>query len=485
MAPIELNHFINGEWIPGEGKELVSTSPTRPSDVVASGHYATSEQVEAAITAAHEAKRHWASQPMAARADILTKAADIIRSNAEDWGRELSLEEGKTLPEGIGEVNRAAAIFDFQASEAIREAGVIYHSPRPGERIEVVRTPVGVVSMITPFNFPIAIPAWKAAPALIHGNTIVWKPAHAVPLLAVRITQALEQAGLPKGVINLVIAPSSQAEAMLVDPRIAAVTFTGSTRVGRAIASQCAAHGIPVQAEMGGKNPAIVLADANVPFAATQVLNGAFNSTGQKCTATSRVVVVKDIAEEFTEELLAQLKERRTGDPLESGISMGPMIDATSRDNALAAVDRNAGDQSRVLAGGAIPRIPGCDGGYFLEPTVVRIDSTGNELWQEELFAPVLALLVTDNDDEAFKAAAEGDYGLSAAVFTNSLNATFDSLDHLDVGILHVNSETAGADPHVPFGGAGASGLGPKEQGRAAREFFTHTTTLYLGRQPR
>lgn len=485
MSIIHIQHYIGGEWVAGEGEEFTSNSPTRPDQVVAAGRYATAVQVEAAITAADAAKHAWAARPMAERATVLNKAAQVLRDNADEWGRELSLEEGKTLPEGIGEVNRAAAVFDFQASEALRDAGEIYNSPRAGERIEVVRKPVGVVSMITPFNFPIAIPAWKAAPALIHGNTIVWKPAHAVPLLAVRMTQALEQAGLPAGVLNLVLAPSSEASAMQVDPRIAALTFTGSTRVGRLIASNCAAHGIPVQAEMGGKNPAIVLADADLPHAATQVLNGAFNSTGQKCTATSRVAVVEEVADAFIEELLTQLAARRTGDPLETGVNMGPMIDATSRDNTVAAIERNVGKQAKVLAGGNIPTIAGCENGHFLEPTIVQIESTSNELWQEELFAPVLSVLVVADEHEAFEAAAEGEYGLSAAVFTNSIHATFDSLDYLDVGILHINSETAGADPHVPFGGAGASGLGPKEQGRAAREFFTHTTTMYLGRWPR
>ncbi len=467
-----LTHYIGGQWVPGEGDALSSTSPARPDVVVAAGRFATSAQVDQAIDAAAEAATGWGALPYAERAAVLNRAAAILRDNSEAWGRELAEEEGKTAPEGIGEVLRAAAIFEFQATEAVREAGEIYHSPRPGERIEVVRKPVGVVSMITPFNFPIAIPAWKAAPALIHGNTIVWKPAHSVPLLAVRMTQALDQAGLPAGVLNLVIAPSSEAGAMQSDPRVRALTFTGSTRVGRMIASQCASVGIPVQAELGGKNPAVVLADADLPYAATQVLNGAFNSTGQKCTATSRVAVVREVADAFLAELQTQLRGRVTGDPLAEGVAMGPMIDARSRDEVLATLTQQAGpgadSGARILVGGAIPDIEGCEGGYFLEPTIVEVPDREHYLWNEELFAPVLSVLIVEDADEAFAAAEFGEYGLSAAVFTDSLSASFDAVDRLDVGILHVNSETAGADPHVPFGGAGASGYGPKEQGRAA-----------------
>ncbi|MEJ6020253.1 aldehyde dehydrogenase family protein [Corynebacterium sp. H113] len=485
MSPALIEHLIGGEWVAGAGQEFSSTSPTRPDEVIAAGRLATAEQVELALAAADEARAAWASMPIAERATILKRAAEIIRDNADAWGHELSAEEGKTLAEGVGEVNRAAAILDFQATEATQDAGEIYHSPRAGERIEVVRRPVGVVSMITPFNFPIAIPAWKAAPALIHGNTMVWKPAQSVPLLAVRLAQALDQAGLPAGVLNLVVAPSSATAVLQEDERVNALTFTGSTKVGRMIASKCAAVGIPVQAELGGKNPAIVLADADLSYAATQVINGAFNSTGQKCTATSRVVVVREVAEAFTKELLEQLSKRVTGDPLAEGVAMGPLIDAGSRDYIVDAVADSVGKQAEVLVGGGKLEIDGCPGGYFMEPTVVKVESTDHRLWVEELFGPVLSLLVVEDADEAFEAADYGEYGLSAAVFTDSLAATFDASERLEVGILHVNSETSGADPHVPFGGAGASGFGPKEQGRAAREFFTRTTTMYLGRWPR
>ncbi|KKO82666.1 aldehyde dehydrogenase [Corynebacterium xerosis] len=485
MSHATIEHLIDGRWVPGDGAEFASTSPARPEIAVAAGRLASSSQVAEAIAAADAARAGWAETPMAERATVLRRAADILRGNAAEWGAELAQEEGKTLAEGIGEVNRAAAVLDFQAGESDRDAGEIFHSPRRGERIEVVRKPVGVVSLITPFNFPIAIPAWKAAPALIHGNTVVWKPAQTVPLLAMRLAGALHDAGLPPGVLNLVASSSADASTMLVDPRIRAVTFTGSTKVGRTIAATCAAAGIPVQAEMGGKNPAVVLADADIPHAASQVIAGAFNSTGQKCTATSRVAVVRSVAEEFLAELVAGATARVTGDPLADGTSMGPMIDSVPRDDALAAVRAGVDRGAEILCGGNIPEVPGCAGGHFMEPTIVRVDSPEDALWRDELFAPVLAVLVVEDAAEAFRTSDLGEYGLTAAVFTDSLAATFDAIDDLEVGILHVNSESAGADPHVPFGGAGASGLGPKEQGRAARDFFTRTTTIYLGRGPR
>ncbi|MBV7296005.1 aldehyde dehydrogenase family protein [Corynebacterium sp. TAE3-ERU12] len=484
-APVEFLHYLGGKWVAGDGAQLTSTSPTRPDEVVARGRYASAAQVDQALADADAAREDWANAAMATRAAVLRKAAAIIREHAQEWGAELTREEGKTLPEGVGEVTRAAQVLEYQAGQADREAGEVYHSPRVGERIEVIRRPVGVVSCITPFNFPIAIPAWKMAPALIHGNTVVWKPADKVPLLAMRFASALHEAGLPAGVVNLVLPETPDANAMLTDPRVAAVTFTGSTAVGRTIAASCAAVGVPVQAELGGKNPAIVLADADIPHAVTQVINGAFNSSGQKCTATSRVAVVDEVADHFICLLSSELAARRTGDPLDHSVAMGPMVDAGPRDTALAAVRRSVSGGSTLIAGGGVPEVPGCAGGYFLDPTVIEVSSTNDELWVDELFAPVLAVLRVGDAEEAFAAADCGPYNLSAAVFTDSLAASFDAVDKLHTGMLHINSETSGADPHVPFGGNGASGFGPKEQGQAALEFFTKTTTMYLGRWPR
>ncbi|BBX31130.1 aldehyde dehydrogenase [Mycolicibacterium mageritense DSM 44476 = CIP 104973] len=475
----ELLSHIDGAWTGGAAGELIDTNPAHPDQVVATGALADAAQLDRAVQAARAAARGWARQPMHARAAVLTRAADIVDAAAEEWGAELTREEGKTLAEGIGEVRRAAQILRYYGGAADREAGTVYSSPRSGEQILVTRKPIGVVGVITPFNFPIAIPAWKIAPALVYGNTVVFKPASAVPLLALRLTQALVDAGLPQGVLNLVFAGGSVGGALAEHPGVDAVTFTGSTGVGRGIAAAAAARGVPVQAEMGGKNAAVVLADADLDLAVEQVMLGAFRSSGQKCTATSRLVLDDAIADEFLAELTVRVKGLEVGDPMLASVAMGPVVS----ESACKYITQRA--QDAVAAGATVvataeERQSGSDNGYFVTPTVLQLPSTDAELWSEELFGPVLSVVRAQGVEQAFAVANAGEYGLSAAVFTSDLGRALAAVDDIDVGVLHVNSESAGADPHVPFGGAKRSGYGPKEQGEAAREFFTHTTTVYL-----
>ncbi|BDY26282.1 aldehyde dehydrogenase family protein [Mycolicibacterium mageritense] len=475
----ELLSHIDGAWTGGAAGELIDTNPAHPDQVVATGALADAAQLDRAVQAARAAARGWARQPMHARAAVLTRAADIVDAAAEEWGAELTREEGKTLAEGIGEVRRAAQILRYYGGAADREAGTVYSSPRSGEQILVTRKPIGVVGVITPFNFPIAIPAWKIAPALVYGNTVVFKPASAVPLLALRLTQALVDAGLPQGVLNLVFAGGSVGGALAEHPGVDAVTFTGSTGVGRGIAAAAAARGVPVQAEMGGKNAAVVLADADLDLAVEQVMLGAFRSSGQKCTATSRLVLDDAIADEFLAELTVRVKDLEVGDPMLASVAMGPVVS----ESACKYITQRA--QDAVAAGATVvataeERQSGSDNGYFVTPTVLQLPSTDAELWSEELFGPVLSVVRAQGVEQAFAVANAGEYGLSAAVFTSDLGRALAAVDDIDVGVLHVNSESAGADPHVPFGGAKRSGYGPKEQGEAAREFFTHTTTVYL-----
>lgn len=479
-APVKLRHHIGGARVPGAGARWRSVNPARPGEAVGAGRLADAAQVTAAVDAAATAAAEWAAAPIAERAAILRGAAAILRGNAADWGAELAAEEGKTRAEGVAEFARAAAVLDYQAGEDGRDAGEVHHSPRVGERIEVLRRPLGVVALITPFNFPVAIPAWKAAPALVHGNTVVLKPSPLAALPALRLAEALERAGLPPGVLNLVLAEPPDTDPLLADPRVAAVSFTGSTAVGRGIAAACAARGVPVQAELGGKNPAVVLADADLDLAAAQVLAGAFDSAGQKCTATSRVAVVREVAGEFTRRLVAGARARVLGDPLAEAVDLGPLIGADARGRALAGVRAAVDAGAQLLAGGDAAAPADCPDGWFLEPTVLRVPDAANPAWVEELFAPVLAVLVVDDAEAAFTAADAGELGLSAAVFTDSATAMGRAVERLETGVLHLNSATTGADPHVPFGGAGASGYGPREQGRAAREFFTRPVTVYL-----
>jgi aldehyde dehydrogenase (NAD+) len=481
-----IQHLVGGTWFDGNGDTLRSVNPSRPSIVVAEGTSATVSDIDAAIKAASSALSSWAAAPLHQRGAVLMAAADVVDRNAEAWGLELATEEGKTKAEGIGEVRRAAQILRYYGNEGDRQSGEIYVSPRAGEQILVTRKPVGVVGVITPFNFPIAIPAWKIAPALVYGNTVVWKPASTVPLLALRLAQALTEGGLPPGVLNLLIGGSALGDAIVSHAGVDALTFTGSTGVGRRIAATAAARGVPVQAEMGGKNAAVVLDDADLDLALEQVMLGAFRSTGQKCTATSRLILTEGIATDFLAALADRARSLVVGDPTDDATQMGPVVSASAQASITAGIE-TAKEQGATLLTGGAPYTEGVLAeGYFIAPTIAEIDDGPAEVWTEELFGPVLAVRRATDAEEAFRLANDSEFGLSAAIFTQDLTRALQAVDTIDVGVLHVNSESAGADPHVPFGGAKKSGLGPKEQGGAAREFFTHTTTVYLrGGAPR
>lgn len=501
--PPQLRLLIGGDWVAGDGGPLASRNPARPDEVVAEGTQAVRADVDRAVRAARAAARAWASTPIHGRGAVLARAAAALEGRADELGLELAREEGKTLAEGTGEVLRAAQILRYCAGEGDRAAGEHFASPRRGERILVTRKPLGVVGIVTPFNFPIAIPAWKIAPALVYGNTVVWKPASTVPLLAVRLAEALDGAGLPAGALNLLIGPGALGTELVRHPGLDGLSFTGSTGVGRMLAGEAASRGVPFQGEMGGKNAAIVLADADLDLAAEQVLFGAFRSSGQKCTATSRLIVADEVADELLARLTARLNAWRVGDPSDPSVHMGPLVTASAAEGVRAAVAAAEAEGARVAYRGQAPDGDAHDGAdapsAFVPPTILEIPAAAaggehgagggqpascvpsrNTAWREELFGPVLAVRRAGSVEEAFALAEDSEFGLSAALFTRDIATALEAVDALDVGILHVNSESAGADPHVPFGGAKKSGYGPKEQGAAAREFFTHTTTVYL-----
>lgn len=478
-SPFRLQQFIAGKWQLGSGPLLASLNPARPTVHVAEGPSATGEEVDAAVHSAQDAAPRWAATPIHTRARVLLTAAEILDRNADQWGLELATEEGKTIGEAVTEVRRAAQIFTYYGNAADQQSGEIFASPRPGERVLITHRPVGVVAAITPFNFPISIPAWKIAPALVFGNTVVWKPAETVPMLAVRLAQALEAADLPTGVLNLVIGGIEVGERLVNHDDIDAITFTGSTAVGRRVAASAAARGVALQAEMGGKNAAIVLDDANLDLAVEETALGAFRSAGQKCVATSRLILAERIAEPFLELLQARVNRIIVGDPCEPQTEVGPVVDDSAFASIIAGV-RTAREQGAQLLTGNGAASRGLDDGYFVEPTVMELTSGRADIWTEELFGPVLAVRRVKDTDEAFTLANEGQYGLSAAVFTDNLTDSLRAFDELNVGILHVNSQTAGVDLHVPFGGVKGSGLGPKELGTASRAFFTTSTTVYL-----
>ena len=475
---MNLSHLVNGEWTAGTGPETLNANPARPQDVVASYREVDGDLIDLAADAAAHTALGWRRTSVHQRAAVLDRAAALLTSRREDLGRELSQEEGKPLGEGIAEVDRAARIFRYYAAEADRELGAVFASGRPSERVYTRQVPVGPVVLITPWNFPIAIPAWKLAPALVYGNSVVWKPSPVTPKLAVRLSEVLVEAGLPDGVLNVVLGGADAARRLLDHQAIRACSFTGSTAAGRSVVATAARRGLKVQAEMGGLNVAVVLEDADLDVAAGAIVLGAMGSTGQKCTATSRVLVDRAIHGELLERIVAGCRALRVGDPLDAATDLGPVATPGQLQAIRAALDDVDTGRSRVLLDGDPARDP--SGGYFVGPSVID-DADGNHrVSTEEVFGPVVAVSPVQGRDAAFTEANAGEFGLSASVFTTDLGTAELASECLDVGVLHINSETTGAEPHVPFGGMKASGWGGREQGRAARDFYTETRTVYV-----
>lgn len=472
----DLKHLIDGQWHEGLGDPVQSVNPAYPAEVVADGIAADLSQVDEAINAASRATSVWARKPIRERANILTRAAVILEERSEALGAELTREEGKTRTEGVSEVRRAAAILRHAATMADRATGQQFDTPRPGERVLVVRKPVGVVGVVTPWNFPIAIPAWKIAPALVYGNCVVWKPASLVPLLAFRFAQVLNEAGIPAGVLSLVVGPGKVGQHLAEHPGVDALSFTGSTQIGRSLMTICAAAGKPVQTEMGGKNAAVVLADADLDRAASNVVTGAMASTGQKCTATSRVVVEASVKDELLRRMTEHVQNIIVGDGMDHDVYMGPAVSEGAASSIRAHDAKARQDGAVVIAEGDCPS----GDGYFVAPVVLELPHTELPIWRDEVFGPVLVVVEARDRDEAFKQANDSQFGLSGALFTSDIGSVLEAMDEIDVGVLHVNGESTGADPHVPFGGLKQSGFGPKEQGEASAEFFTQSSTIYL-----
>jgi alpha-ketoglutaric semialdehyde dehydrogenase len=475
---VEVSHFIAGTWVAGSGEEQHNPEPARPSSSVSTFHAATDAEFESALASGASAFPAWRHTPMHERAQILLRTAEMLESESEELATLIAREQGKAITTARGEVGRAAGIFRYFSHDADTPTGSVYASPRKGERIITDRVPLGQILCITPWNVPLAIPSWKIAPALAHGNTVLWKPSTVTPGIAMRLVEILNEAGLPPGVCNLVLGSGPQAERALRDERIAACTFTGSTPVGRHLITVGASRGIEVLAEMGGKNAAIVLADADVDWAARQVTSAAMGWSGQRCTATSRVVVEAPIVDQFTDALLAKVNELKMGDPLDPRTDLGPVATRQQFDSIAQLVGAGLDDGADAITGGVSQRDE--SGGYYVTPTLVRNVAATNPLFSTEVFGPVAAIVTAGSVDEAFRLANHGTYGLSGSVFTASIDRVLHAFDEFDIGILHVNSESTGADPHVPFGGFGDSGSHHKEMGETARDFFTKTRTIYL-----
>jgi alpha-ketoglutaric semialdehyde dehydrogenase len=478
-------NYIAGEWrSAASGETMENRNPANRDEVV--GLFASSDaaDVDAAIAAADEAYRSWRFSSPITRANILHKAANILESRIPEVGRELTREEGKTLKEGIGETTRAVQILRYFAGEAQQPSGEHYPSVNPHTLLYTTREPLGVVAVVTPWNFPIAIPAWKIAPALAFGNTVVFKPASLTPLTAVRLVEALDEAGLPAGVLNLVTGSAANVGDPLVrDPRVVAITFTGSNETGAELRRSAAERGAKLQLELGGKNPAIVLADADLEHALGHVVNGAMMSTGQKCTATSRAIVDRRIVNRFTEMLADRISGLKVGDPLDAETQIGPLIDERAAERVAGEVDAAKQAGAELVAGGE-RRGGGLERGAFLSPTLFADVDPKSRLGQDELFGPVLGVIPVDNMEEAMAVANQVKFGLSASIFTRDLGRALAFAREIEAGIVHVNSETAGAEPQVPFGGMKGSSSYSREQGKASREFFTQVKTVYIDPPP-
>jgi aldehyde dehydrogenase (NAD+) len=475
-------NYIGGEWKPARsGETFESRSPSDTSDLIGVFPASQPEDVDAAITAAAEAAQGWRNTSAITRANLLHKAAEILGGRVNDVGRELAREEGKTLKEGIGETGRAVQILRYFAGEVQQPDGEHYPSANPKTLLYSVREPIGVVGIITPWNFPIAIPAWKIAPAIAFGNSVVFKPASYTPLLAVRLIEALAEAGLPPGVVNLVTGSASKVGDPLVnDQRVNAISFTGSEEVGRGIAKIAAGRGAKIQLEMGGKNPAIVLADADLDHALNHVVSGAMWSTGQKCTATSRAIVDASIADSFTSRLAERIGGLAVGDPLADSTQVGPLISEEAVERVLGEVKSAEQDGARLLAGGERLISDNRERGYFMAPALFSNVEPDSRLGQEELFGPVLGVITAESLDQAIEVANSVKYGLSASIFTRDLGKALTFAHGIQAGIVHINSETPGAEPQVPFGGYKSSSSYSREQGKSAREFYTQVKTVYI-----
>jgi alpha-ketoglutaric semialdehyde dehydrogenase len=472
------HNYVDGEWVAASsGETYTKVNPMRPSETV--GEFPSSSEADAAVAvaAADAAFAGWSAQPMARRAGYLNAAAAVLEARSEQVARDMSTEMGKPLREARGEAARAGQILRFAASEAFRSVGEHFEQAATGAQVSTRRRAVGVVALITPWNFPIAIPIWKLAPALVYGNTVVLKLAYEAPRTGLHIAEAFAEAELPAGVLNILTGRGSTVGAALVrDPRVRAISFTGSVATGHSVRDEATATGKRVQLELGGHNPVIVLADADLDRAVEASYAGAFWSAGQKCTATRRIYVESGVYDLFKEKLLARVARGTVGDPLDPDVEVGPIVSEKQFDDIVAAIERGRSEGGTVLAGGA--RVG--DDGYLVAPTIFEDVRDDAFLSCEEVFGPVTTLYRFDTLDEALRRANATDFGLSAAIFTASLAAATRFQNEAQAGLLHVNSQTAGADVHVPFGGIKSSGFGPHEQGRAAMEFYTETVTVYV-----
>ena len=471
------HNLIAGEWLAGSGLRR-NINPSDTSDLVGEYAHADAAQTERAIQAARQAFPAWSRGSVQARADALEKIAAELLARKDELGNLLAREEGKTLPEAVGEVARAGQIFRFFAGEVVRASGEHLPSVRPGIEVDITREPIGVVGIITPWNFPIAIPAWKIAPALAYGNCVVFKPADLVPGSAWALAEIISRSGIPPGVFNLVMGPGSQVgQTLLNHPDIDAISFTGSVDTGRRVLAATAPRFAKVQLEMGGKNPLVVLDDADLAHAVECAVQGSYFSTGQRCTASSRLIVQRGILPRFTEAVVERLKTLKVDDARTPGTDIGPVVDESQLAQNLSYIQIGQDEGARLAFGGRM--LARATQGFYLEPALFVDAEPGMRIAREEIFGPVACIVPADNFEHALALANDTAFGLSAGICTSSLKHATQFKREAQAGMVMVNAATAGVDYHVPFGGRKGSSYGPREQGRYAAEFFTTVKTAY------
>lgn len=477
MAEIQKN-LIAGEWTLG-ADAIENRNPSDLSDLVGLFAQAETEQLNATLAQAHVAQREWASYGLERKQGVLNAIGNELMARAEELGTLLSREEGKPLAEGKGEVYRAGQFFTYYAAECLRQLGENADSVRPDIEIDVRREPVGVVAVISPWNFPTATASWKIAPALCYGNAVVWKPANVTPASAVALAEIINRQDIPKGLFSLVMGSGRAiGQALVESPQVNAITFTGSVPVGKGIAATAIQNLTKVQMEMGSKNALAVMDDADLDLAVTLALGGAFGGSGQKCTASSRLVVHAGIHDAFVEKLIAGAQSMKVGHALEEGVQMGPVVSDMQLQENLAYVDLGKSEGAELACGGVRLDMP--HEGFYMSPGVFLNTTNDMRINREEMFAPLTSVIKVDSYEEALGVVNDTNFGLTSGIVTKSLARATHFRRNARTGVVTVNLPTAGTDYHVPFGGRGDSSYGPREQGKAAAEFYTTVKTAYI-----
>ena len=474
-------NYIGGEWVESVGrKRLPNVNPADTGDVLGVTPMSTAEEAAAACAIAGEAFREWRRVPAPKRGAIVVRAAQLLQERRNEIARAVAREEGKLVSEAQGEMNRSINVVEFSAAQGRRLGGETIPLELPNNLGYTMRVPRGVAALITPWNFPVAIPVWKIAPALVAGNSVVFKPSPLTPETSELVLRCFVDAGVPAGVLNMVHGEAEVGTAFIDHPAVKCVSFTGSTPTGMAIYERAARRGIPAQCEMGGKNPVIVLEDADLDLAVAGVLAGAFGSTGQRCTATSRVILLHPVADAFLERLTDAAAKMRLGGGLAEGVDMGPIVSEGQLRRVLEYIEIGKSEGAELLCGGKRVSEGALGKGYFVEPTVFDRVRPEMRIAQEEIFGPVLSVIRVENFDEAIAAANDSPFGLTSSIYTRDALRMFRYIDEIETGMTHVNSPTLGGEAQVPFGGTKATTVGPTEQGTEVFDFYTETKVVYI-----